>query len=125
VIRAGPAAAPVAPLRSSTDPGFSAVRDVTLGPGVPDLAKGRRPVVPPLARLGGVRGKVEVRFAVDAAGTSSVSATEGPDLLKDAAREAVASWVFRRTSAERVRLVAEIDYGADNANASVRREEQP
>ena len=51
--------------------------DVLLGPGVPDLTRGRRPVVPPLARMTRT-GKVEVRFAVDASGASSVQDVSGP-----------------------------------------------
>ena len=34
-------------------PGVSAIRDVTLALGVPDLVRGRRPVPPPLARMSG------------------------------------------------------------------------
>lgn len=99
--------------------GGSAIPGVRVGPGVPDLAAGRRPVVPPLARLRSVAGKVEVRFAVDASGaTASVDAT-GDEALKEAARQAVATWVFRRTSAERLHLVATFDYGAESATATV------
>jgi TonB family protein len=96
------------PTPRPTQPGFSAVRDVTLGPGVPDLTQGRRPVVPPFARMGG------------ASGAASLQAATGPDLLKPAAEQMVASWLFRRTSTDRLRLVAVIDYGPDAASAKVR-----
>jgi len=74
--------------------------------------------------MGGAGGHVEVRFAVDAAGNASVSKVEGPELVKDAAQQTVASWSFRRTSAERLRMVAELTYEGDNASAAVRLEEQ-
>jgi TonB family protein len=121
VIR-GPAPSP-SPAPRPVEPGMSAVRDVTLGVGVPDLMKGRRPVVPPLARMGAVGGRVEVRFAVDAAGNATVTKVEGPDLLKEAAQQTVASWSFRRTSAERLRMVADLTYAGDNAVAAVHLEE--
>jgi TonB family protein len=104
------------------EPGVSAVRDVTLGPGMPELLRGRRPVPPPLARMAGVTGTVQVRFAIDAGGGASVQGSDGPDLLRPAAEQAVASWVFRRTTTERVRALAEIGYRDDGASASVRLE---
>ena len=122
VIRAPDPPAPTPPPRS-LDPGVSAVRGVMLGAGVPDLVRGRRPVVPPLARMGGVSGRVVVRFAVDAAGGTAVGRVEGPDLLKEAAVQTVASWSFRRTSAERLRLMAELNYETEDAAAAVQMEE--
>jgi hypothetical protein len=122
VIRAPEPPAPTPPPRP-TEPGVSAVRGVMLGAGVPDLVRGRRPVVPPLARMGGVSGRVVVRFAVDAAGGTAVGRVEGPDLLKEAAVQTVASWSFRRTSAERLRLLAELNYETEDAAAAVRMEE--
>jgi TonB family protein len=122
----GPLPAPVSPQAAPAPPPempVSAIRDVALSAGVPDLMKGRRPVVPPLARLASATGTVDVRFAVDASGASSVQEVTGPDLLKEAARQAVASWVFRRTTADRLHLVASFVYGAAAANATVRREE--
>ncbi|MFS8068457.1 MAG: TonB family protein [Byssovorax sp.] len=104
-------------------PGFSAVRDITLGLGVPDLVKGRRPVVPPVARMSSTGGEVRVTFSVDAGGVVSVQRVEGPDLLKEAARQAVASWSFRRTSAERMFLAAVFTFAGDAAKAEVRRPE--
>ncbi|PYQ03646.1 MAG: hypothetical protein DMF82_12710 [Acidobacteria bacterium] len=105
-------------------PGISAVRDVTLAPGVPDLMKGRRPVAPPLARMQGVSGTVDVRFAVDAAGSASVREVTGPEALKEAARQTVASWTFRRTTPERLFLAATLTYTGDNASAAVRAQDQ-
>ncbi len=102
--------------------GVSAIRDVTLEPGVPDLARGRRPTPPPLARIAGATGSVEVAFSVNAAGASSVRTVTGPDLLKKAASEAVASWVFRRARADRAHLIAVFTYGEDKASATVRPE---
>jgi TonB family protein len=120
----GPVSPPVQrPPAPPEMPPVSAVRDVALAMGVPDLTRGRRPVVPPLARMASATGTVDVRFAVDASGASSVQEVTGPDLLKEAARQAVMSWVFRRTSAERLHLVASFAYGEATANANVRRDE--
>ena len=118
----GVPAAPPSPAPRS-EPGVSAVRDVALGPGVPDLTKGRRPVAPPLARMSSLSGAVQVQFSVDASGSSSIQSVNGPDLLKEAARQAVATWNFRRTSAERVYLVATFNYDGDKAQAEVKRAE--
>ena len=117
----GPAVAPPPP--PPPEPGFSAVRDVSLGAGVPDLVKGRRPVVPPVARMANTGGEVRVSFAVDAAGAASVQKVEGLELLKEAARQAVASWAFRRTTAERIFLSAVFTFQGDQARADVRRAE--
>jgi len=106
-----------------SEPGVSAVRDVALGPGVPDLTKGRRPVAPPLARMSSLSGAVQVQFSVDASGSPSIQSVNGPDLLKEAARQAVATWSFRRTSAERLYLVATFNYEGDRAQAEVKRAE--
>ncbi|HSD65266.1 MAG TPA: TonB family protein [Vicinamibacteria bacterium] len=100
--------------------GVSAIRDVTLQPGVPDLTRGRRPVAPPFARMAGSTGSVEVAFSVGAAGTTTVQSATGPDLLKPAAEQAVASWVFRRTRADRAYLVAVFTYTGDKSSAVVR-----
>ena len=102
------------------EPGVSAVPDVLLGPGVPDLSKGRRPVVPPIARMNSLSGNVEVRFVVEASGASSVRDVEGPELLREAARQTVGSWMFRRTTPERLPLVAVLAYMGDVATASVK-----
>ena len=86
-----------------------------LGAGVPDLVRGRRPVPPPLARMAGTTGSVEVRFSVDAAGQSTLKGSEGPELLKPAAEEAVRTWSFRRTTTERLHMVASFSYSNDAA----------
>jgi TonB family protein len=116
VITAPPPALPL-------ENGISAIRDVTLEPGVPDLTKGRRPVAPPFARMAGTTGTVEVAFSVGTAGTTTVQSSTGPDLLKTAAEQAVASWVFRRTRADRAYLVAVFNYGEDKSTATVRPQE--
>jgi TonB family protein len=100
--------------------GASAIRDVTLEPGVPELVKGRRPVVPPLARVSGLAGEVQVRFRVDAAGATLVTDVQGPEALKAEAEQAVASWSFRRTRADRLALLAVFNYKGDSASAVVR-----
>ena len=105
--------------------GVSAVRDVTLEPGVPDLARGRRPVAPPFARLSGTTGSVEVSFSVSAGGTTALQTATGPDLLRYSAEQTVASWQFRRTRAERAYLVAVFSYGGDKATAVVRPQVAP
>jgi TonB family protein len=125
-----PAAPPLAPppvevipaAPAPAEQGVSAVRDVNLGPGIPDLAKGRRPVVPPLARIQGVTGQVDVTFLVDAAGQTLVRSVNGPDLLKEAARQTVISWSFRRTRTERLALKATFVYGAETVTATVQSE---
>jgi TonB family protein len=118
VISGGPVSPPAAP-PPPPQPGLSSVRDVSLAIGVPDLAKGRRPVMPPLVRMAGTGGQVEVDFAVDAAGATSVQDLRGPEALKEAARQTVASWGFRRTSAERLYLRAAFTYEGDQARAQV------
>lgn len=100
--------------------GVSAIRDVTLEPGVPDLARGRRPVTPPLARMTAATGRVEVTFSVGASGATAIQTTVGPELLRPAAEQAVASWVFRRTRADRAYLIAVFDYTGDKGSAVVR-----
>lgn len=110
-----PQAAPASP-----QPGVSSVRDIELALGVPDLGQGRRPVVPPMARMAGVTGTVSVEFSVAASGATSVKTSSGPELLRFAAEQMVASWVFRRTTTDRLFLVAQIDYGPDAARGSVK-----
>jgi len=115
---------PVAPVPEAS--GVSAIRGVTLEQNVPDLTRGRRPVPPPFARMGGTSGTVEVHFSVDAAGQSRVKIARGPEVLRVAAEDMVASWVFRRTTASRLHLVATIEYAGDLANATVKVEpEEP
>jgi outer membrane biosynthesis protein TonB len=76
-------------------------------------------VVPPVARMAGASGEVRVGFAVDAAGITAVQKVDGPDLLKEAARHAVASWTFRRTTADRLYLQAAFTFEGDQARAAV------
>jgi TonB family protein len=101
--------------------GMSAVADVTLGENIPELVRGRRPVWPPMARLGNVGGEVVVRFSVDLAGKTTVHSAEGPELLKATAEQAVATWLFRRTAIDRLNLIATFKYGADRSMAKVER----
>jgi outer membrane biosynthesis protein TonB len=114
-----------APPSQPPENGVSAVRDVALEPGVPDLTRGRRPVTPPLARMGGASGTVEVAFSVSAAGTTMVQSVSGPDVLKKAAEQAVASWIFRRTRADRAYLTAVFTYAPDKTSAVVRPQPAP
>jgi TonB family protein len=113
------------PPAAAPENGVSAIRDVTLEPGVPDLTRGRRPVVPPLARMAGTSGTVEVSFSVSAAGTTSILSATGPDLLRPAAEQAVASWVFRRARADRAYLVAVFTSAEDKGTAVVRPQAPP
>jgi TonB family protein len=106
-------------------PGVSAIRDVTLALGVPDLVRGRRPVPPPLARMSGTTGSVDVKFSVDAAGVTSVAEVAGPEVLKTAATYTVQSWLFRRVTPQRLYLLAAFDFAGETAKASVRPEEAP
>jgi TonB family protein len=101
--------------------GVSAVADVILGDNIPDLARGRRPIWPPLARLGNISGDVVVRFSVDLAGKVTVHSAEGPDMLKASAEQAVATWMFRRTAIDRLHLIATFKFGADRSVARVER----
>jgi outer membrane biosynthesis protein TonB len=70
--------------------------------------------------MNSVSGNVEVRFVVEASGASSVRDVAGPELLKEAARQTVSSWMFRRTTPERLPLVAVFAYMGDGATATVK-----
>jgi TonB family protein len=114
--------APVIPPPPPPEPamaGSSAVARVSLGVGVPDLVSGRQPIVPPMARLNGVTGRVDVVFSLDAAGRATVESSEGPEALKPQAEGAVGSWAFRRTTVARLFLVAHFEYTDAGASASV------
>jgi hypothetical protein len=113
------------PPATAPENGVSAIRDVTLEPGVPDLTRGRRPVVPPLARMTGTSGSVEISFSVSGAGTTSILGATGPDVLRPAAEQAVASWVFRRVRTDRAYLVAVFTYAGDKGTAVVRPQASP
>ena len=75
---------------------------------------------PPLARMAGVEGVVTVDFSVSAGGVTAVQKVDGPDLLRPEAEQAVESWIFRRTRADRAYLTAIFTYEDDLANAVVR-----
>jgi hypothetical protein len=77
-------------------------------------------VAPPIARLNGARGTVEVSFSVGAGGQTALQTAAGPEILRYAAEQTVTSWVFRRTRADRAYLVAVFDYDGDKASAVVR-----
>ena len=59
-------------------------------PGVPDLVEGPAAGGAAGRAHGGADGEVQVSFAVDAAGIDAVRGSTGADLLKEAARQAVA-----------------------------------
>jgi TonB family protein len=118
-------APPPAPAPPEPENGTSALRDVVLEAGVPDLAKGRRPVPPPFARMSATSGSVEVQFSVSAGGTCLVQSTSGPDLLKAAAEQTVTSWQFRRTQVQRLFLSALFTFDRDKATAVVRPQAAP
>jgi len=133
---AAPAGDPTAPppvevIRAAPPPppppenGISAIRGVLLEPGVPDLTRGRRPVAPPFARMAGVSGVVEVDFSVSAGGITAVQRTDGPELLQAAATQAVESWIFRRTRADRAYLTAVFTYEDDLSSAVVKPQPAP
>ncbi len=121
-----PTPAPAAPTPAAAAPavaesGVSNIANVTLGENIPDLIEGRRPVVPPVARIAGVTGSVVVAFSVDGAGDTLVQGVEGAPELVAAARAAVASWKFRRLSTVRIGLRATFNFAADQASARVER----
>lgn len=80
-------------------------------------------MAPPFARMSASSGSVQVQFSVDAAGGTSIQNVSGPELLKEAARQAVSSWAFRRTTPERLYLVAVFTYEGDKAQAEIKRAE--
>jgi len=112
---------PARPDPPAKEQGASAVADILLGDNVPELVQGRRPVWPPLARLGNVTGEVVVRFSVDLAGKVSVHSAEGPDLLKATAEQAAGTWLFRRTAIDRLNLIATFKYASDRSMAKIER----
>lgn len=112
---------PARPEPPAKEEGTSAVADVILGENIPDLVRGRRPVWPPLARLGNVVGEVVVRFSVDLAGKVTVHSAEGPDLLKETSEQAVGTWLFRRTAIDRLHLIATFKFGTERSVARVER----
>jgi len=117
-------AAPAPPARSD-EPGVSSIQGVFLGAGLPDLTSGRRPVVPPFARMDGAVGDVTVDFAITPAGTTVVRGVEGPEIFQVAAQEAVQSWFFVRETAERLFASAAFSYGAEGASVLVELDSNP
>lgn len=99
--------------------GMSLVSAVTLGENIPELVRGRRPVWPPLARLGNTTGEVVVRFSVDLAGKVTVHSAEGHELLKASAEAAVGTWLFRRTAIDRLNLIATFTFTPERSLAKV------
>jgi hypothetical protein len=75
--------------------------------------------------MGGTSGTVEVSFSVSAGGVTALQTATGPELLRYAAEQTVASWVFRRSRADRAYLVALFVYGNDKASAVVRPQAAP
>jgi TonB family protein len=115
---------PAAPDAPATPPpvpenGLSSIRDVELAAGIPDLVKGRRPVSPPLARLGAMEGDIDVRFSIDSGGVTSVNNVSGREELKAAAESLVRSWVFRRTAANRLYAIAHVEYRVAGVKAKI------
>ncbi len=120
IVSGPPAAEPVSPVVAPQENGMSAIRDVELAPGIPDLVRGRRPVSPPLARMASLEGDVKVRFSIDSGGAVSVTEVEGPAGLKEAADSLVRSWSFRRTAAQRIYAIAQVSYRMSGSTAKVR-----
>jgi hypothetical protein len=75
--------------------------------------------------MSGTVGSVEVAFSVSAGGTTQIQSTQGPELLRTAAEQAVASWVFRRERADRLYLLAVFSYSGDKGSAVVRPQTAP
>lgn len=70
------------------------------------------PVYPPEAKRDGIQGKVQLQVVIDKEGhVTEVSVLQGPDVLVDAAVEAVKQWVYRPTllNGEPVRVLTTID----------------
>jgi hypothetical protein len=75
--------------------------------------------------MAGASGMVTVDFSVSAGGVTAVQRTDGPEVFLAAATQAVESWVFRRTRADRAYLTAVFTYEDDLASAVVRPQPQP
>jgi hypothetical protein len=74
--------------------------------------------------MAGASGMVTVDFSVSAGGVTAVQRTDGPEVFLAAATQAVESWVFRRTRADRAYLTAVFTYEDDLASAVVRPQPQ-
>jgi outer membrane biosynthesis protein TonB len=75
--------------------------------------------------MAGANGVVTVEFSVSAGGVTAVQRADGPEVFQTAARQAVESWVFRRTRADRAYLVAVFTYEDALASAVVRPQREP
>lgn len=70
------------------------------------------PVYPPEAKQDRVQGKVQLQIIIDKEGrVAEVSVLQGPDILVQAAVEAVRQWVYRPTllNGEPVRVQTTVD----------------
>ena len=69
----------------------------------------------------GAGGVIDVNAALDASSeVSEVQLQSGTEELKDAAESLVRSWVFRRTSPQRLYALAEVHYGMNGSRARIR-----
>jgi outer membrane biosynthesis protein TonB len=75
--------------------------------------------------MAGASGVVTVEFSVGAGGVTAVQRADGPEVFQPAARQAVESWIFRRTRADRAYLTAAFTYEDDLASAVVRPQAAP
>jgi hypothetical protein len=75
--------------------------------------------------MSGTTGTVEVAFSVSASGATTVQSVVGPEPLRRAAQDAVASWVFRRARADRAYLVAVFNYADERTTAEIRPQPAP
>jgi outer membrane biosynthesis protein TonB len=75
--------------------------------------------------MAGTSGVVEIDFSVSSGGITAVQRSDGPEILQAAATQAVESWIFRRTRADRAYLTAVFTYEDDLASAVVRPQPQP
>jgi hypothetical protein len=62
---------------------------------------------------------------VSIGGITAVQRSEGPEVFLPAATQAVESWIFRRTRADRAYLTAVFTYEDDLASAVVRPQSAP
>jgi len=63
------------------------------------------PTYPAEAKAAGVSGKVEVQVTISEEGrVIEAIAVSGPELLREAAEQAAKEWVFKPTTANRVRV---------------------
>jgi outer membrane biosynthesis protein TonB len=75
--------------------------------------------------MAGASGVVEIDFSVSSGGVTAVQRASGPEILEAAATQAVESWIFRRTRADRAYLTAVFTYEDDLASAVVKPQPRP